>query len=187
MGKFFTPPPTSVAELATIVMETLDGIANAKRDVSDVLTETVFKAAAYAMGVEINGEVTVDSIGLALGKKIKAQSGVDLGNILDGESVKDKIERVAIAAVLVELRVDAPASRDGLAEGMKAAIRRGIAEKIGTEEAAGLLDAVGSVAEVTAILAAIKRRDKPLKAGEFARKNRERQATYRSTHKRVRT
>lgn len=186
MGKFFTPPPTSIAELATIVMETLDGIANAKTDVSNALSETVFRAAAYSMGVEIYGEVTVDSIGLALGKKIKADSGVDLGNILDGESVKDKLERVAIAAVLLEMRVDAPANRDGLAEGFKVAIRRGIAAKIGTEEAAGLLDDVGSEVEVVAIKAAIARRDKPLKAGKFAADNRARQAKFRTTHRRVR-
>jgi hypothetical protein len=168
-------------------METLDGIAETKQYVTDKLSETTFRAAAYSMGVEIEGEVTTDSIGFALGKKIKAESGIDLGNILDGEHVKFKLERAAIAAVLLELQVDAPATRDGLAEGLKTVIRRRVAEKIKSEGLADLVMDLGSKVEVAALLAAIARRRKPLIEGKFAADNRARQATFRQTHKRVRT
>jgi hypothetical protein len=138
------------------------------------------------MGLDIDGAVTVDSIGLALGKKVKNETGVDLGNVLDGETVKSKLERVAIGAALNELGVDAPANRDGLAEALRVVIRRRIADKIGAGDVRGLLDDIGSKAEVLAILGAIKRRDLPLTEGVKAAQNRDRQARFRATHRRVR-
>lgn len=186
MGKFFTPPPRSIAELAQIFVETLDGIAEAKTAVSDALSETTFKAAAYAMGVEINGEVTVESIGLAMGKKIKADTGVDLGNVLDGENVKAKLERVAIAAVLAEIRIEAPATRDGLAKALGVEIRRRVRESALSGGAVDIIGDVGSKSEVAMILAAIKARDKTLKDDAYHVALRARQKKYRDTHRRIR-
>lgn len=157
-----------------------------KRRVSDKLSDAAFRAAASTMGVDIEGEVTVEAIGLALGKKIKIESGVDLGNVLDGESVKDKLERVAIAAILNQYGIDAPATRDGLSQAVGVLVRRRMLEKISTGAAAGLLEDVGSKVEAAAVLAAIKRRSVPLLDTKKAAQNRERQANFRATHRRVR-
>ena len=186
MGKFFAPAPRSIAELATIFVETLDGIAATKNDISNALSETVFKAAAYSMGVEIEGEVTTESIGLAMGKKIKTETGIDLGNVLDGESAKVKLERVAIAALLLELKVDAPATRGGLAMALGVVIRKEVKDSAIAGDAAALIGDVGSKSEVAMLLAAIKDRDKTPKAGAYYENLRLRQKKYRQTHRRIR-
>lgn len=186
MADFFRPPPRSVRELAQIVEETLSGLDSARELLTDRLSETTFKAAAYAMGVEVEGAVTIDSIGYALGRKINDESGVDLGNVLDGEHVKVKLERVAIKAVLLEMGVDAPANRDGLAQAMRTLIKRRMIEKLGDGVGSELLEGMGSLAGVAEILAAVARKNKPLIATDKAADNRRRQATYRASHRRVR-
>lgn len=185
MGKFFTPPPKSVHELSVIVLETIEGIADAKSWLADKLSETTFRAAAYSMGVEIDGEVTTDSIGLAIGKKVFAETGLQLGNVFDGEALRVKVERAGIARVIQELGVDAPATREGLADAVKVVVRRRIEEKIGEGAADALVGVMGSADDVAAILAAVKRREKPLLTSAAAVGNRERQARFRQTHKRV--
>lgn len=185
MGEFFTPPPKSIKEFAQLVLETLDGIAESKSWAAQKLSDEAFKVALSLMGVDIAGDVTIDNIGIALGRKILKETGLDLGNVLDGENVRVKVERAGLKRVIKELGIDAPATREGLADALKVVIRRDIAAKVGDGEALSLVRDMGSTDDVEAIKSAMKKREKPLIDTKAARQNRERQARFRKSHKRV--
>ena len=162
--------------------------ANGYGDLKDLAYEgwskIAFLVAGSAMGLELNGATDTDSLGYAIGRKIEDETGIKLGNVFDGESLKTKLERAGIQAIYQAAGIDGVASREGLAEAFKTEVRKKINERVAGADIAGLFEP--SATAVSMYQAILKRRtEKTLLQTPKAAKNRERQARYRQGHKRV--
>jgi hypothetical protein len=153
----------------------------------NALSELAFRAALSAMGVDmpLSEPVTIERVGLALGDKVGEQLGVPVGNILDGDGMRGKIERVAIEIVIGALGGKNEPTRMGLAE----AIKKFVADKIEEELTDGAGDLLAKIVTSETLkewlLRGLGKKQHELKTTKKAIGNRERQARYRANHKRV--
>jgi hypothetical protein len=178
-GKSFdaSNPRQSMVDIVTLGLGTIDAFVKMK---NDGLSQLAFLAAGAALGIDVEGgEVTIDSIGRAIGKKIEGESGLTVGNVFDGEALKIKLERAGIQLLMKNAGIDGAASREGLAAGIASKVRARILEAGGAEFAA----AVYSGSEVLEVVKRLQGRE--LKTSKAAADSRARQEKYRASHKRV--
>ncbi len=151
-----------------------------------IASEMAFEAALLAMGIEIRAgkRVSLESVGQAIGDKVKSDSGLDIGNVFDnGELLKSRIERAGIALFMQRQGIEGAASREGLAGALAGLIRARANALI--ESGADLSGVRVNQDVVAGLIAFTQKKDNPLKEGEIAEGNRRRQQTWRDSHRRV--
>lgn len=167
-------------------------INETKNKVVDFATATAsdmaFEAALLVMGIEMRSgkRPTLENIGVAIGDKIKAESGLDIGNILEPDSqttIREKIERAGIAKFMMDAGIEGAATRDGLAAAFKAQVNKKINELVANGDLQGVAVSVSAVEDIKRLLD--KRDKKELLQSKNAIANRARQAVWRQTHRRV--
>lgn len=155
--------------------------------------------ALEAMGLPIDLETqdfTPQTFTAAINQGLLAGTGVEFTNIFDKYRVKEDLRRIALqrAALAFGVEVKTPT-----VEGIGEAIRGWLVEQMGSQLEAGsgdLIEAAADLAKVLAVIRAYQKRKqeqpvttpgggKPLLMTPQAISNRERQARYRASHKKI--
>ena len=140
----------------------------------------------YGLELERGDALTAEALALAVNRKIFAEYGIDVGNLLDADSVRSALKKEALRAVGERLGVEG-GSRD-IAAAFKSSVRNTLLEAVASGDAE-VLSAI-SVGQ-RAIEDAVRNSEPNLESqqvkntSEAGEKNRERQARYRAAHKRV--
>lgn len=151
------------------------------------LKSAAMNAALAAIGLDIDvNNVTSESIGKAIGQQVSDASGLPSVNVFDADAVRAMLIKQGCALILAELGVSAEPSVNGVAkaiEGLVTAELRAAA----SDGDGGILSAVYVSQERIQNLKRSAGLDytKPRKFDKKAVSNRERQARYRETHRKV--
>lgn len=156
---------------------------------TDDLRDYAIQAAGERLGLKLDPDnLTPDGITAAINNGPLAGSGLELENIFDRQAVKRDIGRVAVKYASDALGVRMPQSEDDLRELLKEWVTDELVRQL---EAGGgpWIDAVKDVREIVEVIAAYRAYKEggmpPVDMSHKAVKNRERQARYRATHRKV--
>lgn len=153
---------------------------------ADYLTDKALRFGLERMGVTVpDGEpVNAETIGKALGLMLAAETGIEVGNVLDAASVRAALRAEALRVVADQLGVQGAGSVDGIAAALAGDVRAYV-DKAARGEDAEILEAV----KVTDWAQELARRGAvrvlPASTRPDAAKNRERQERWRQNNRRV--
>lgn len=143
--------------------------------------------------LDFQREYTKADVGEALGRMIKKQTGVYVGNIFDKQGVKAALTQYACKVAIEQMGVDQPQTIEGVGAGLAQLAMREIGLDLSDVAGGGIggqfVQAAkaqnffaGMLAKDQVITAAGKARQAPVKMDARSVDNRRRQAEWRATH-----
>jgi hypothetical protein len=151
------------------------------------MKSAAMNAALAAIGLDIDvNNVTSESIGKAIGQQVSDASGMPAVNVFDAGAVRAMLLKEGCGLILQDLGVSGERSIDGLALAVEKLVTAEL-KQAAAGDGEGVLSAVNVSAER---LQKMKRKqgvdyNVPRKFDKKSVSNRERQAKFRESHKRV--
>jgi hypothetical protein len=148
------------------------------------LKGAAMRAAFGAIGLDIDPDnLTAESLGRAVGKLVAGSSDLPVMNVFDAAEVRAGLIKYGCAQINDRLGVSSGSSPEGVGRAVAALVQAEVIDGLrGGNQA--IVDAVRISARRLSKYGAVDD-VKPLKPGDKAQSNRDRQARYRLTHRKV--
>jgi hypothetical protein len=184
MGTLADEAKQYIAEIVGAAADVVRLGRSARNYIADLLIIDQLNAAG--LEIEPGTALTPEVIAEAMRAKIEAEYGIDVGNILDADSVKRSLRTEALRLVAERLGVEP--TQAGIAREMRSQVSTMLRDAVANGDA-DVLQAVGlGESRIEEALRAASADEWPTPISNFsekAEKSRERQARYRASHKRV--
>lgn len=192
--------PADVYEYTRKLIEGIDWADDAVTELKAAGVRKLGQMALYIgfkqIGLEeldFQREYTKDDIGEALGRMVKKQTGVYVGNVFDKEGVKAALTQYACKVAIEQMGVDQPQTIEGVGAGLAQLAMREIGLDLSDVAGGGIGGQFaqaaraqsffsGMLAKDQVITAAGRAMQEPLKMDARSVDNRRRQEEWRATH-----
>lgn len=184
MGVALDQASQLVAELLGVATDTIRFTRDAKNEVMNLLAVEVMNVAG--LEIEAGSSLSAQSISDAIRAKILNLYGFDSGDLLDPESVKATMRREALRQVGESLGVGGTQSE--IVSSLRGAVRSQVRAAVDSGDGDFLAAVAVGQSRIDDLARALNKNEWPTPiTNETARgqKNRDKQARYRATHKRV--